>query len=260
MPVIISALHYAWDTIDDACRIAREEFNLDGVELSLHDSWARPHCTHDDLARLPALKDRYGLSLDAHIWDDLARLGEDAGADALLRWLDVCAAAGIDGIIIHGGSFDDRAEGIARTRRTFQRVLPRFERAGVVLKLENHYAFDYHNCRELFSEPWEFLDVFSLDSPSLRACFDTGHGHMTRNWDTLLRALAPWLVHVHLADNGGTDDDHQPYRRGTVPWDAIFTTLKDIDYHGAFCIEFPVREDQAPFRQCLADLTPFRLR
>ena len=34
-----------------------------------------------------------------------------------------------------------------------------FGRAGVVLNLENHYAYDYRNCRELFSEPWEFREL-----------------------------------------------------------------------------------------------------
>ncbi len=255
MPIIISALHYPWETIDDCCRLAREALGLDGIELSLHESFAHSHCTREDVARLPALKDRYGLTLAAHVWEDLARLGEDAGATALLEWLAVCERAGIEGLVIHGGSFDDRRDGLARTRNACARVLPRFERAGVVIMLENHYAYDYHDGHELFSEPWEFLEVLPYcDSPALRACFDTGHGHMTRNWEGLLRALAPYLVHVHLADNGGVDDDHCPYRLGTVPWDGMFDLLAAVGFAGTFCVEFPVRDDRAPFARCVAEL------
>jgi sugar phosphate isomerase/epimerase len=256
MPIIISALHFPWETIDDCCRTAREGLGLDGIELSLQGSYQHPHCTREDLTRLPALKAQYGLTVDAHIWEDLAQLGEEAGAAALLGWLAVCQVTGIDGLVIHGGSDSNRREGIARTRRTFARVFGAYERAGVVLKLENHYAYEYHDCRELFSEPWEFLEVLPhFDSPALRCCFDTGHGHMTRNWPALLRELAPYLVHVHLADNGGVDDDHRPYRHGTVPWDAMFDLLAEIDFHGTFCVEFPVREERAPFEQCVTDIT-----
>ena len=133
-------------------------------------------------------------------------------------------------------------------------VLPAFERAKVVLNLENHYAYDYRNCRELFSEPWEFLEVLTLDSPSLKFCFDTGHGNMTRNSDELLTALAPWLNYVHLADNHGVDDDHVPYRQGTVAWDDVFARLVTLGYDQRLCVEFPVHDDRAPFHACIAEI------
>lgn len=128
-------------------------------------------------------------------------------------------------------------------------------RAGVALKLENHYAYDYRGQCELFSEPWEFADLLAaLPSPALHTCFDTGHGHMTRNWQSLIRAMGPALAHVHLADNGGIDDDHRPYGQGTVPFAAMFDLLRETGFAGAFRVEFPARDDLVPFRRCLADL------
>ncbi|OPZ81943.1 MAG: hypothetical protein BWY76_02870 [bacterium ADurb.Bin429] len=50
------------------------------------------------------------------------------------------------------------------------------------------------------------------------------------------------------------DDDHRPYRQGTVPWDAMFDALADFDFTGTFCVEFPVREDRAPFARCVTEL------
>jgi sugar phosphate isomerase/epimerase len=253
MPIIISALHFPWETMAECLRVARDELGLDGVELSLAASFARPHCTREDLDILRA--QRTDLLLDAHIWENLAVMGLEAGAAALLGWLEVCRETGIGGLVIHGGSYPDHEAGIARTVDALAPVLPAFADAGVVLKLENHYAFDYHDCRELFSEPWEFDQLFAaLPNSALRCCFDTGHGHMTRNWDPLLRAMAPRLVHVHLADNHGIDDDHCAYGDGTVPFAAMFDLLQALDYPGPFCVEFPVREDRHPFHACVAEL------
>lgn len=190
----------------------------------------------------------------AHIWENLAELDTAPAADALLKWLARCGPTGVRNIVIHGGSHPDQKEGIARVRRVSERVLPAFERADVVLNLENHYAFGHRNCHELFSEPWEFLEVLTLDSPSLQFCFDTGHGNMTRNTAALLGTLAPWLNYVHLADNRGVDDDHVGYGRGTVAWSEVVTQLAAIGYNRVLCVEFPVREDREPLLACLAEI------
>ncbi len=240
--------------MDHCLKRAQDEFGLDGVELSWNNTFIRPSCTRTDLDVLRRLKGRIDLRLDAHIWADLAGLGPGRADRALLDWLDLCAETGVKGLIVHGGSYPDREEGIARTRRILGNVLEEFERAGVVLNVENHYAYDYRDCRELFSEPWEFEEIFSLDSPSLGLCFDTGHGHLTRNSEALLRQLAPWLRHVHLADNYGQEDDHCMFRTGTVAWDSIFDLLSDTGFDGSFCIEFPVRAETGPFRSCVAEL------
>lgn len=253
MKTIISALHFEWRDIDHCLERVRNDFDLDGVELSWHESFAHPHCSRTDIETLKKIGPRESLDLCAHIWEDLARMGE-AAEDSLLQWLGLCEKTGVSGLVIHGGSYGDRKEGIARTRRILEKVLGRFEKAGVILNLENHYAYDYQQCHELFSEPWEFEEVFSLESPSLKFCFDTGHAHMTRNWESLLRRLSASLNHIHLADNHGSEDDHCPYRYGTVPWDPMFDLIGELGFGGTFCVEFPVREDHQPFHQCMDEL------
>jgi sugar phosphate isomerase/epimerase len=188
------------------------------------------------------------------VWGDLAQMALPAAAAWLESWLPWCAQTGVRGLILHGGTSPDRRAGLAHTKRVFETVLPAFERQGVVLYLENHYAYDYHGCHELFSEPWEFREVFALNSPSLRFCFDTGHGNMTRNTCELLGELAPWLAYVHLADNRGVDDDHLAYGQGTVRWAEAFAQLRANGFDGTFCVEFPVHADEARFRRCVADL------
>lgn len=63
------------------------------------------------------------------------------------------------------------------------------------------------------------------------ACLDLGHWHSfalgfrRRNLDHWLDALAPFLGHLHLHDNTGTDDHHLGLGRGAIPWDQVFSGL-----------------------------------
>lgn len=253
MKIVISALHFDWSDIGHCLGRVFAEFGLDGVELSLDKSFARPHCTAADLNELAKLAAARSAYLSGHIWENMAQLGPERGASALLSWLEICKRTGLSALIMHGGSFPDRAEGIQRTAAALDAVADRFFEAGVELYAENHYAFDYKSCNELFSEPWEFRQILGRH-PNIGFCFDTGHGNMTRNSKQLLRELAGFLRYVHLADNHGTDDDHCPYGTGTVEWPEIFGLLRQLEFDGVFCIEFPVRHDEAPLRACVTAL------
>lgn len=252
--IVISALHFAWRDMAECLGRARDEFGLDGVELSWHESFTRPHCTRDDLSALRSQALPPELSLSAHLWEDAAGLESDIAAARLLAWLEECRGTGVRQFILHGGSYPRQREGLVRLRTVLAGVLPAFEAAGVTLSLENHYAFDYRDGHELLSAPWEFRQLFDLNSHALRFCFDTGHGNMTRNSTALLRELAPWLNYVHLADNRGEHDDHLAYRAGSVDWASVFDTLEEIGFNGTFCIEFPAFEQIEPLRACVSEL------
>ncbi len=254
MKIVISALHFEWRDIPDCIRRTRDEFGIDGVELSFDSSFTRANCTREDLAVLAKLPGHGDIQLGAHLWLDIASSDAEASRKELINWLDLAGRTGVKNVVIHGGRADDRAGGIARARSVLESVLGAYEKAGVVINIENHYPYEYKNCHELFSEPWEFMELFSLDSPCLKVCFDTGHGNMTRNSEELIGRLAPWLNYVHLADNHGVDDDHLMFRRGTVDWDGVFASLRRVGFDGLFCVEFPVRDDLAPFRECLHEI------
>lgn len=254
MKTITSNLHFSWNDMDECFKRAHDEFGIDGVELSFHESFSRPHCTKEDISAIRKANEQYGLLLYAHIWEDIAQLGPEKATDALRYWSGICAQTGVHGMVIHGGSYPDQKEGIARTRQTLERVLPGLEKTGLVLYLENHYAYDYKNCQELFSEVWEFEQVLSLDSPSLRFCFDTGHGNLTGNSEDLLINLQSYLSHIHIADNHGVNDDHCLYKEGNIKWNLLWKMFENINFNGTFCMEFPVRDNLKPFQQCMEDI------
>jgi len=259
MRIIVSNFFFAWNTPDECFQRARDELGIDGVEISFHPSFERMHCTRDDIEALAAINDKYGLALSAHLWDDLPQLGPDKGAEALLGWLGAARQTGVREMVIHGGTYHDRREGIERACGALEKAMGAFEREGVILHVENHYPYDYRDCHEIFSEPWEFLELFSrIDSPSLRFCFDTGHAYMQRNSEAMLRELGRWLNYVHLADNRGVDDDHVGYKVGGVPFDADLAAWKELGYDATFCMEFPVRDDMEPFHHCVRDLKAYQ--
>ena len=255
MNKIISALHFPWSNITECCEKVKTEYNLDGIEFSLDKSFNHPHLSADDYKMLPSLIDKFDIIAEGHIWENLAQMGEASGTEALLYWADICNKSGITGIVIHGGSCNDQMEGLKCTENILDKVVNVFEKKNIALKLENHYAYNYKNCHELYSEPWEFESIFNLiDSPALQFCFDTGHGHMTHNGCELITALKNRLTHVHLADNHGINDDHCPYRKGSVPWDSYFQTLTDMKYDKNFCVEFPLFDSTEPFYACIKDI------
>ena len=260
MKTIISSLHFNWTDMETCLTFSKNKFGMDGVELSFHESFAHPHCTKEDIAAIRKINEPLEMHLFAHIWEDIAKLGEKA-VKLLLAWADICKETGAEGLIIHGGSFPNRKEGISRTRRVLEQVIPDFEKSGLVLYLENHYAYDWNNCNELFSEPWEFVELFTeIESDSLKFCFDAGHGNLTENSNQLITELAEYLHHIHLADNYGEKDDHCGYKDGSVAWDSFWNIMEEIKFNGTFCIEFPVRENLVPFSKCIQDIDVFRAK
>ncbi len=77
---------------------------------------------------------------------------------------------------------------------------------------------------------------------SLRYCLDTGFAHIDRNhsFAQYVDALSPRVTHLHLTDNYGRTDDHEPPGlHGGIPrenWDYLLNVLGryDNDIIGSF--------------------------
>ena len=84
--VIISALHFPWSTMDECFGRIGNELKLDGVELSFHESFTRPHCVKADIEAITAAREKHGIKVYAHIWENIATLGVDAACRKLAFW------------------------------------------------------------------------------------------------------------------------------------------------------------------------------
>lgn len=75
--------------------------------------------------------------------------------------------------------------------------------------------------------------VEEVDHPNLGAMYDTHHAHIEeKDQREALKTIAPLLKHVHISEN-----DRGTPGRGQVHWNAVFETLKEINYDGWLTIE-----------------------
>ena len=126
MHIVISALHFDWASLDECFGRTRREFGLDGVELSWHRSFARPHCTEADFDDLRQRHGSDGQALSAHLWENLALLGPSQAAATVRLWLERCPETGVATLILHGGSWPDQREDLGPFRTCVRELRERF--------------------------------------------------------------------------------------------------------------------------------------
>ena len=83
--------------------------------------------------------------------------------------------------------------------------------------------------------------LFGIGDPRARACLDVGHArvvspHSLPEW---IEALAPFLSHVHLHDNDGTTDTHNPPGEGIIDIPALLACLDRHAPKASITLECP---------------------
>jgi sugar phosphate isomerase/epimerase len=241
----ISCLHYEWQSLEEAFERA-QALGFDVIEFSTN------RLCGDDYARCAVLSASTGLGLSLHAWVDPAGQPPEDAASELREVLAQCVTMAATHLIVHMGSHPDRALGLQRLAETCAAIAPDYERAGVVLCLENHYPYEYHGLNELGGDPDDFLTVFEqVSSPALRFCLDYGHSHMAHNTEDFIERLAPWLAYTHIADNLGEHDDHLAPEDGTVDWPPVLRLTLQTGFRGPVIVEFPERGDPGRFERFL---------
>jgi sugar phosphate isomerase/epimerase len=104
--------------------------------------------------------------------------------------------------------------------------------------------------------PLEGIDYFAqvIDSvPKLRFHFDVAHAYIEagmKGVQQYLDAFGDKLVHVHLHDNHGKQDEHLPLGQGKIDFRKVVKALKEIDYCRTITFEvFTSRTDAVRSRE-----------
>jgi sugar phosphate isomerase/epimerase len=166
-----------------------------------------------------------GLDLVLHGPDDLSA-GDPAHDRALDGLLDYAAATGARYVVYHGAHFPAAADPgaiaavrdrEAREEESLRARVPRLERLGVTLAIEN-LAPVHPGPPRLCHDPVHVRDlVLALASPRVGMLFDVGHANIVAGLHgtdvrALLEPVLEAVVLFHLHDNLGARGD-----RGTAP-------------------------------------------
>ena len=70
--------------------------------------------------------------------------------------------------------------------------------------------------------------IRQVDDPRLRLCLDVGHANAELSRTPVMEwveACRPYLRHLHLHNNAGGGDLHDPLKRGTIPVEQVLHAL-----------------------------------
>lgn len=177
-----------------------------------------------DSQTLANLLERYGLTASIHAphrnWS-VSNLNEplrQAAVDGVKRALDMADAIDAVGVVVHGGASTERFpdhvnEHERRQAVTSLRECARHaEQAGVPLCLENQRQCP--GVRRHTATPDRFrafIDDIGVDSEFFKLTLDVGHAKAsTHPASDYVEEFGERIHLVHLHDNDGTADDHDP--------------------------------------------------
>ena len=139
-------------------------------------------------------------------------------------------------VVVHpGGRVKDefkREDHLSRSFESLKELGDFFSGCGLKMALENTLP------SRIGSRIEELLILHGrLKSKNSGICLDTGHINIMKDPTVALKELKDYLIHLHIADNLGENDDHFLPGEGKINWKVFFKILKEIDYQGVFMLE-----------------------
>lgn len=172
-------------------------------------------------------------------------LVRDAALHRFRQTVETARALGVTRLVVHGGFIPlvYFPEWFVEQSVLFWRELLADVPESMVLAVEN------------VMEPGPEMLVQiaeQVNDPRLGLCLDVGHANASTSktpplaWIT---PMAPWLRHVHLHNNAGDWDLHDPLGKGTIPMEQVLDTLLEQCPAATYTIE---NQDCAPSLDWLA--------
>jgi sugar phosphate isomerase/epimerase len=184
-------------------------------------------------------------ALSAH-----SRLIKYFSMEALLEEMDLCAYLGADPLVCHPRSFgldvstwSSRAnlQLNSRDRDRIGGILREAAARSLRVALENGPL-------DLLSQVLELMAGHPA-CDHLGICVDTGHANMH---GALYESPAPQfirffkgrLIHLHLHDNQGQEDEHWVPGQGSIRWSEVFQQIAECGYNGHIVFELSANEPE----------------
>lgn len=186
------------------------------------------------------------ITADVAALDPLRRAADMA---LIRRDIEICAALGIQNIVLHPGGTEacpDRAtlEHLAAIRlESFATLAAICEEKGTRIAIENMSdgGTGVWGKRKFGAIAEELLGLIEeIASPALGICWDTSHANIqSLNQAEAIRACGDKLIALHISDNDGSGDQHRTPGYGNIDFASIISALREIGYTGNFNLEIP---------------------
>mgnify|MGYP000871434959 CR=1 FL=1 len=176
-------------------------------------------------------------------WESASQAEREWHEELIRRSIIGAGIMGVKWLVVHPGHGKDsawysRKESLAANLEAYARYGELARKHNVGICTEN--IFENQKSRRYGAAPDEIIELYDAvgDPKSFGICWDTGHGHMTGiDQPEALKLLGKRLKALHVADNHGQNDDHIAPYFGTIKWEPIMKTLKEIEYEGDFTFE-----------------------
>jgi sugar phosphate isomerase/epimerase len=167
--------------------------------------------------------DVHGVETSAFYLGVREKSATDRYIQLLENRIEFCSAVGGDAVVIHPPNVENPEElncCLKRSLHIFEQVRPLCEDLGVTIAVENCNPYDEPILKYYFAR---YLPEF------VGFCFDSGHAHLNRNLEAVFQFSGRLKV-LHLHDNRGKNDEHQPPLWGTLDWEKIMQWITGSNY------------------------------
>ncbi len=240
----VSSGPYEWETLEDACRIASEEFKVDMIEFSHRgtDEIRKKSFEWHNLDEIQKIAGIYQgkISFSIHSWLNILGKEINIVVEKLKQTALFAGRSGSKYTILHLRGHDEREKGIEILQNIFEQTIKYFE-PGCVAAVENHYPGYYGPENKIGASTEDFLRIIEyIKSPNLVFSLDYGHAHMCGNTYEFIEKLSPFLGYTHIGDNFGRKDEHLFFGEGGIDWISALSRTFSSGFKGPFIAEYPV--------------------
>lgn len=164
----------------------------------------------------------------------------NVGTYYLKRAIECTAEAGGKICIIH----PDNHKSCTENAEMYFELLPFAKQHGVKIATENMWNWDSEKNQSSFAAcatSESFVDhIDTVNDEYFVACLDIGHSEMRGSGSgatNMIKALGNRLQALHIHDNDKLHDSHQIPFSMDIDFDAVVSSLKEINYSGYFTLE-----------------------
>lgn len=94
----------------------------------------------------------------------------------------------------------------------------------------------------------QLMEIIHGMEPMIGICFDVGHANISegRDLDGAFSRNAHRIIHIHLDDNLGIEDDHFQPGEGNIDFESFYNVVEESGYDGMVQLEVKMKEGDEP--------------